>query len=207
MSAMPSTRLLSLLLLSIAACGERSGPGPARPVEDEPRADEEGLALTAAGISKLPATTPMTQEGLSRALPGYTVELVPADDYDEERFSVKAGEERVLEIRFSGDEASRKLRSVDVVSRKVRTELGVSIGSTHAEATEALGQLSCSDGAEESDAREAIVVCSASSHKNMIFEFIDADEDGTPRRPAADVLEDKAGLSSTKLVTITWSPG
>ncbi len=204
----PGAVAVAFVLLSTTACGARSGPDePVRAREPEPRASEPaGLALAAHGVKRLPATTPMTQEGLSRALSGYTVELVPEDDYTEEHFLVKAGDERMLEIRFSGDQAHRKLRSIDVVSSKVQTELGVAIGSTHAEAARVLGKLACSDGGEESDSREAVVVCTTPARANMVFEFIDADEDGSPRRPASEVLEDPAGLATSTLVTITWSP-
>ena len=210
MHAMPRTGLAVVLaLLSMTACGERPGPrGPVRAREPAPRPTGEpaGLALTARGIPQLPATTPITQDGLSRALSGYTVELVPEGEYVEEHFLVKAGEEHMLEIRFSGDQAHRVLSSVDVVSPRVRTELGVAIGASHAQATSALGDLACTDGGEGSDSREALVVCTTPSHKNMVFEFIDADEEGSPRRPASEVLDDKAGLATSTLVTITWSP-
>jgi hypothetical protein len=206
MRAMPRSGVaVALLLLLIAACGTPSSAGDVE--EPAPRGDGQParLALTARGIRQLPASTPMTQEALSRALPGYTVELVPEDEYTEEHFAVKAGEERMLEIRFSGDETHRKLSFVDVVSSKVETDIGVAVGASYAEANKALGKLTCSDGGQESDSREALVVCTSPARKNMVFEFIDADEDGTPRRPASEVLDDAAGMGAITLVTITWS--
>ena len=172
----------------------------------EPRTgDPVELELSAKGIGQL-SGAPMTLEGLTRALPGYNVELVPEGEYQEEHFLVKAGEESILEIRFSGEPGQHKLRSVDVVSPRVGTDLGVAIGSTHADAIKVLGKLECTDGGAEADWREALVVCVTHGHAHLVFEFMDVAEDGTPRRPASEVLEDKPGLAASKLVTITWSP-
>jgi Protein of unknown function (DUF1131) len=205
----PLSLSLSLLLVVAGACGEKSGgpaegPSPPRPAPASPGAPRTGLTLTATGIAQLSGGTPMTQEGLSAALPGHTVELIPEDDYDEARFAVKAGSELLLEVRWSGGEADRKLRSVWVTSRQVATDLGVAIGDTHAAATRALGALRCHGGGEESDSREGLVICSAPNYRSLSFEFMGGDAD-QGQRMASELLDDPALLAASKLVTIVWS--
>jgi hypothetical protein len=159
--------------------------------------------LTATGIASLPKDMVVDEQSLAKALPGFTIELMPEDDYNEERFVAKLDDELALEIKRG---EGHKLASVSIESSKVATDLGFAVGSTYAEVTKAIGKLKCVDGADEGDGREAVVSCNGGKLEQLGLDFIDAAEDGTPKRPASEVIHDKKGLAKTKLVTILWQP-
>jgi hypothetical protein len=159
--------------------------------------------LTATGFAALPKDMVVDEASLAKALPGFTIELMPEDDYSEERFVARLDDEIALEIKRG---KGNKLASVSVESSKVATDLGFAVGNTYADVTKAIGKLKCVDGADEGDSREAVVSCNGGKYEQLGLDFIDADEEGSPNRPASDVMHDKKGLPKTKLVTILWQP-
>jgi hypothetical protein len=181
----------------------------AAPDAGEPDATEAATApagkptLTATGFASLPKDMVVDEKSLAKALPGFTIELVPADDYTEEHFVAKLDDEVALEInRGEGN----KLSSVSIESAKVATDVGFAVGNTYADVTKAIGKLKCVDGAEEGDNREGVVSCNAGKFEQLGLDFIDADEEGSPKRMASEVMHDKKGLGRTTLVTILWQP-
>lgn len=159
--------------------------------------------LTANGLASLPKDMVVDEASLAKALPGFTIELVPEDDYTEEHFVAKLDDEIALEINRG---EGHKLASVSIESSKVATDLGFAVGNTYAEVGKAIGKFKCVDGADEGDSREGIVSCNAGKFEQLSLDFIDADEEGSPKRMASEVMHDKKGLGKTTLVTILWQP-
>lgn len=208
------------LLLVLAACkraahkAEDAAPAaaakkpldaaPATPVDAEPTAPSAGepiaIAARADGVGPLDGKD-VPLDKLKELFVGYEVVLVPADPEDEigeDHVEVSHGEDLILEISIGG-------RRVTIDSAEVATHMGVKVGDTYAAVVAAVGKLQCEDGGQYASTTEAYVFCTSKKHAGYSFDFIDFDEEGSPRTQGSDLLQDKKKLAGATLDRLVWT--
>ena len=173
---------------------------PAPPADASVAATGEPAKIVARadGVGPLDGSeVPLDQ--LKTMFPGYAVEFVPADpdsELGEDHVEVSRGDDIFLEI--NGDRVT-----IDDVA--VDTDFGVHVGDTYAAVVKAVGKLKCEDGGAYGDSTEAFVFCSAKKYGHYSFDFIDFDDEGSPKHQGSDLLENKKLLAGATLAQLVWS--
>jgi hypothetical protein len=149
-------------------------------------------------VGPLTRDTAVTEHELVEAFPDCELELVtnPQDEGLVEQYWAISRFGEVL-YRVEGTDAG--VHSVAIVNREIPPPFAVTIGMTHAEATQALGPLSCRSGRDDADWRWDVVVAGNAQTGDWTLDFVG---DGAS---AEALIADPDALARASLVAITWN--
>ncbi len=147
---------------------------------------------------RLTRDTAVTEDELVEAFPDCEIELVstPQDEGLLEQYWAIS---KFGEILYKVEGTDAGVHSVAIVHRDVAPPFAVTLGMTHAEATQVLGPMSCRSGLEDADWRWDVVVGGNEQTGEWTLDFVG---DGAS---AEALLADPEALAGTRLVAITWN--
>lgn len=161
------------------------------------RSDE--LSGRADGVGPLDEEFAVTELELEHAFPGFTIEWVSRSHgggaLREEYWAIRKDGVDLLHVQAYDED----LDAVDIVSDEVANPLGVTIGASFDDVSNALGALRCRNAGDECDWRSDVVVCSSARAPTYTIDFVSPDG-----ADAAEMLSDPAKLARSTIRAVTW---
>lgn len=158
----------------------------------------EHIVLSTVGVGGITARTPASLEELSTALTCFHIEKKTGSSEGVTYPYFSASRDGVLQLNIIPKANSKRLHSVVIIGKQVRSTLGHPMGSLFHKVYPSDNATSCQPGLEE---LSGTVVCTAPTAQNIVYLFSGLWHGPDGEMPPMDVL------NMWTLVQISWSPG